>query len=47
METIFKGRPIKKDDILTTIHKFDAQYPDSNSYDAWLDKDTYKYAVQQ
>ncbi len=46
METIFKGVPVKTDDILKAILEFDAQYPNTNSYGAWLEKDTYKYAVQ-
>ena len=46
METIFKGEPVTTEDILAATREFDEQYPDSNSYDAWLDKDTYKYAVE-
>ncbi len=46
MKIKFKGKYVKTNDILTAIHKFDAQYPDSNSYDAWLENETYKYAVQ-
>lgn len=46
METIFKGKTATSDDILAAIRDFDEEYPDSNSYDAWLDMGAYKYALQ-
>ena len=46
METIFKGKLVTKDDILTALGQFDDQYPDSNSYEGWLQNGTYMYALE-
>ena len=43
--TIFKGTAVTRQEILNAMTDFDAQYPDTNAYDRWLDKDTYTYAV--
>jgi 5-methylcytosine-specific restriction protein A len=39
------GRPISKDGVLAALRDFDVTYPDTNDYDGWLDKRTYKYAL--
>ena len=46
METIFKGESVTTENILAAIREFDMQYSDSNSYDSWLEKETYKYALE-
>lgn len=46
MSTIFKGVTVTAQDILAAMRDFDAQYSDTNDYESWLDKETYKYAVQ-
>ena len=46
METIFKGESVTTENILAAIREFDERYSDSNSYDSWLDKETYKYALE-
>jgi 5-methylcytosine-specific restriction protein A len=46
MSVIFKGASITAQDILAAMSDFDSQYPDTNDYDSWLDKETYKYAVR-
>lgn len=46
MNTIFKGVTVTAEAVLAAIQDFDAQYPDTNDYDSWLDKGTYKYAIQ-
>jgi hypothetical protein len=46
METIFKGESVTTENILAAIREFDGQYSDSNSYDSWLEKETYKYALE-
>jgi 5-methylcytosine-specific restriction protein A len=43
--TIFKGTTVTRQDILKAMGDFDAEYPDANTYDKWLDKDIYRYAV--
>ena len=40
------GKPITRDDVLAALRQFDAEYPDTNDYDGWLDKATYKYALR-
>ena len=44
--TIFKGSEVMREDVLRAIKDFDAQYDYTNQYDSWLDKGTYKYALQ-
>ena len=41
----YKGAKITKEAILKELAGFDAQYKDTNDYDDWLNKDTYKYAL--
>ena len=42
----FLGRQITKQQVINALKHFDSQYPDTNSYDSWLDKKTYKYAIR-
>ena len=42
----FLGQRITRQKILDALESFDSQYPDANDYDSWLEKRTYKYAVQ-
>jgi len=46
METIFKHQVVTRQKILDALHEFDDQYPDPETYDDWLRKGTYKYAVR-
>ena len=46
MSVVFRGVHVTAQDILLAINDFNSQFPDTNEYDSWLDKDTYKYAVQ-
>ena len=39
------GRPITRDQVLAALREFDSAYRDTNEYDGWLDKRTYKYAL--
>jgi len=39
------GRPITRDQVLAALRHFDSAYRDTNDYDRWLDKRTYKYAL--
>ena len=43
--TTFKRTNITDQDILRTLKNFDTRYTNTNDYDSWLDKETYKYAV--
>jgi hypothetical protein len=45
MQTIFKGKVIKREMILKAMQDFDEAYPDPNQYEGWLDKRQYKYEV--
>ncbi|MGB3905716.1 MAG: hypothetical protein WBB22_12405 [Anaerolineae bacterium] len=40
------GRPITRDDVVAALRHFDSMYPDTNDYNGWLDKRTYKYALR-
>lgn len=42
--TTFKDVTVTRKDVLEAVRRFDADYPDTNMYDAWLDKGHYKYA---
>lgn len=44
-QNTFKDVTIRRKDVLEAIRRFDADYPDSNMYDGWLDKGNYKYAL--
>jgi len=47
-QTIFKGVTVSDQQILQAMKAFDAQWPhDSNEYDSWLEKKSYKYAVRR
>jgi hypothetical protein len=46
METTFKKQTVTRQQILVALNEFARQHPDTNSYDGWLDKETYKYAVR-
>ena len=45
METVFKGQRVNRQNILEALREFSAEYPDTDSYENWLEKDTYIYAV--
>lgn len=45
METKFKGEVITREKVIQVINQFEQAYPDSNTYDGWLDKGTYRYAL--
>jgi len=40
------GRAITRDQVLAALRDFDSAYRDTNEYDRWLDKRTYKYALR-
>ena len=40
------GTPITRDDVLAALTHFDAEYPDTNDYDRWMDKRNYRYALR-
>jgi len=42
---IFFGNRINKEQIIEALKKFDKSFP-TNSYDSWLKKRTYKYAIK-
>ncbi|MCC6606170.1 MAG: hypothetical protein IT327_23390 [Anaerolineae bacterium] len=42
----FKGTLVTRDAVLRVLRQFEKDYPEANDYDHWLDKATYKYAVQ-
>ena len=42
----FKGETVSRDAVLREIRRFDADYADINSYDNWLNKGNYKYALR-
>lgn len=46
MSVIFIGINVSAQDILPAMRDFASQYSHTNEYDSWLDKATYKYAVQ-
>jgi len=46
METIFKGRTVTSQEILDALHEFSLEYPDTATYENWLRKDSYNYAVR-
>ena len=46
METIFLERTVTRQRILDVLHEFAAQYPDTDSYEGWLQKGTYRYAIR-
>jgi hypothetical protein len=40
------GRTITRDQVLAALRQFDSTYRDTNEYDGWLEKGTYKYALE-
>jgi len=42
----FRDKNITKDMIVRELEKFDAEYPDTNNYDNWLEDNSYKYALE-
>jgi len=42
----FLGREITRQQVIDAFNHFDSQYPDTNSYDSWINKRTYKYAIR-
>ena len=46
MKIIFKGKVVTRDQIQKALEEFRRQYPDTNSYEGWLDNVAYKYAVR-
>ena len=42
----FLGEPLTRRDIIEALEWFASQYPDTNDYDSWLCKGTYRYAVR-
>lgn len=44
-ETTFLGVTITKQQVEDALREFASQYPDPESYENWLQKDTYKYAI--
>jgi 5-methylcytosine-specific restriction protein A len=46
MDTTFKNQIVTRQNILDTLHEFAEQYPNTEAYDDWLLKKTYKYAVR-
>jgi hypothetical protein len=42
----FKGTTVTRDGLLKAMRDFDAAYPDTNEYENWLDKRSYKYAIR-
>ena len=42
----FLGREITRHQVTSALNHFDSQYPDTNTYDSWLNKRTYKYAIR-
>lgn len=46
METTFKHQAVTRQNIIDALHEFSAQYPNPETYDNWLQKGTYKFAVR-
>ncbi|MBK9940510.1 MAG: hypothetical protein IPP13_02655 [Kouleothrix sp.] len=46
MEAIFKTSTVTTQDILTALSHFNAEYADTNAYDSWLEKASYKFAIK-
>ena len=42
----FRGKDITKDMVVRELEKFDAEYPDTNNYDNWIEDNSYKYALE-
>ena len=46
METTFINQIVTRQKILDALHEFASQHPNPETYDDWLQKGTYKYAVR-
>jgi 5-methylcytosine-specific restriction enzyme A len=46
MQTIFKGKIMTRQDILDALQEFSTQYLDPDTYDDWLQKGNYIYALR-
>ena len=46
METTFMTVTINRQQILDALADFARQYPDADSYESWLQKSSYKYAIR-
>ena len=46
MSIELKGTLVTRDAVVRALSQFEQDYPDTNDYDNWLNKKTYKYAVQ-
>jgi 5-methylcytosine-specific restriction enzyme A len=45
MQTDFKGQTITRQMVLDVLADFRKQNPDTNTYENWLDKESYKYIL--
>jgi hypothetical protein len=46
MQTVFMGKEITRQDIIDALNEFASEYPDTDMYESWLQKDSYIYAVR-
>jgi 5-methylcytosine-specific restriction protein A len=46
METTFLNLMVTRQQVLNALHEFARQFPDTGSYEDWLQKSAYKYAVR-
>lgn len=46
MDTLFMNKIVTRQRILEVLHEFATQYPDTDSYDAWLQKGIYRYVMR-
>ena len=42
----FFGKRLTHDDVVKELQKYDYEYPDTNQYDDWLEKETYKFVLE-
>jgi 5-methylcytosine-specific restriction protein A len=45
METTFKKQTLTRQQVLDVLADFRKQHPDTNEYEEWLDKESYKYVL--
>lgn len=45
METTFKGQTVTRQQVLDILADFRKQHSDTNDYENWLDKGSYKYSL--
>ena len=46
-ETTFKSITITQQAVLRALQSFASLYPNTNDYEGWLDKESYRYAIDQ